>query len=106
MNVAVAGLVVYTSNVSRQGAQLVCPAMRFPALQRHLISAPVELVIELPTGRDIGTLAAVRYTSPCEDEYLIGIAFESFREGDAAGWYSYIDWVTSAHLSTVDGLIA
>jgi hypothetical protein len=96
MNVAVAGLVIYTSNVSRQGAQLVCPAMRFPALRRHLMSPPVELVIELPIGRDISTLATVRYTSPCEDEYLIGVTFDSFRDGDAAGWYSYIDWITDS----------
>lgn len=93
LNVAVAGLVVYTSNVSRHGAQLVCPAMRFPALGKQLESQPFEIELELPTGRDVVALATLRYACPCEDEYLIGIEFKSFRGGDAAGWFAYIDWV-------------
>jgi hypothetical protein len=93
VNVDVAGLVVYTSNVSRDGAQLVCPAMRFPALQRQLVTKRVELAIEVPTGREITALVRVRYACPCEDEFLVGIEFESFRDGDAAGWYAYIDWI-------------
>jgi hypothetical protein len=94
VNVAVAGLVVHTSNVSRDGAQLVCPAMRFPALQRQLANQRVEMVIEVPTGREIGALVRVRYACLCDDEYLIGIEFESFRDGDAAGWYAYMDWIS------------
>lgn len=95
VNVDVAGLVVYTSNVSRDGAQLVCPAMRFPALQRQLIAERVDLVIEVPTGRELTALVRVRYACPCDDEYLIGVDFESFRGGDAAGWYAYIDWISN-----------
>ena len=95
LNVAVAGLVVSTSNVSRSGAQLVCPAMRFPALQHKLMSEPVEIEIELPTGRDVYAFATVRYACPADDEYLIGVEFESFRGGDAAGRFSYIDWINS-----------
>jgi hypothetical protein len=95
INVEVAGLVVHTSNVSRDGAQLVCPNMRYPALEKQLLRAPFEVVIELPTERDITAYANVRYTCPCDDEYLIGIAFDSFHDGDAAGWYSYMDWVCS-----------
>ncbi|MDA0824344.1 MAG: hypothetical protein O3C28_18250 [Proteobacteria bacterium] len=95
INVEVAGLVVHTSNVSRDGAQLVCPAIRYPALEKQFRNAPFELVIELPTERDITTYANVRYSCPCDDEYLIGVSFDSFRDGDAAGWYSYMDWVCS-----------
>lgn len=95
INVEVAGLVVHTSNVSREGAQLVCPAMRFQALERQIAKQPIELVLELPTERDITAYANIRYACECDDEYLIGVGFESFRNGDAAGWYSYIDWVCS-----------
>ena len=56
VNVDVAGLVVHTSNVSRDGAQLVCPAMRFPALKQQLASKRVEIVVEVPTGRELRAL--------------------------------------------------
>lgn len=95
VNVDVAGLVVHTSNVSREGAQLVCPAMRFPALQRQLVAKRVELAIEVPTGREVSAVVRIRYACPCDDEFLIGIEFESFRDGDAAGWYAYIDWISN-----------
>ena len=93
VNVDVAGLVVHTSNVSRDGAQLVCSAMRFPALKQQLASKQVEIVVEVPAGRELRALVRVRYACPCDDEYLIGIEFESFRDDDAAGWYAYIDWI-------------
>jgi hypothetical protein len=57
VNVDVAGLVVYTSNVSRDGAQLVCPAMRFPALQQQLVTKRVELAIEVDRPRNYSARA-------------------------------------------------
>ncbi len=101
VNVDVAGLVVHTSNVSRDGAQLVCPVMRYPALRQQLNSKHVEVVVEVPTGREIRALVGVRYACPCDDEYLIGIEFESFRDSDAAGWYAYIDWISNPTLTAV-----
>jgi hypothetical protein len=68
--------------------------MRFPALKQQLASKRVEIVLEVPTGRELRALVRVRYACPCDDEYLIGIEFESFRDGDAAGWYAYIDWIS------------
>jgi hypothetical protein len=64
------GLFVHSSNVSREGAQLVCPVMRYPALVKQFRSAPFELVIELPTERDITVYANIRYACPSDDEYL------------------------------------
>ena len=56
--------------MSREGAQLVCPVMRYPALVKQFRSAPFELVIELPTERDITVYANIRYACPSDDEYL------------------------------------
>lgn len=98
VNVDVAGLIIHTSNVSRNGAQLVCPAMRFPALQPLLANPSVTLNIALPTGREIGVSARVCYACPCADEYLIGVEFISFQDTDAAGWFAYIDWINSPRL--------
>ena len=75
--------------------------MRVPALERQIATQPIEFVLELPTERDITAYASLRYACECDDEYSVGVRFDSFRNGDAAGWYFYIDSVFSSRATAV-----
>ena len=91
MNFAMHDVELWSSNVSKNGAQLCCPAMRYSSLadvqvQNMLVRWTV------PTTNVVITAAAeVRYANACDDEVLIGLEFVSFENDSKAAWNDFID---------------
>ena len=91
LDVNVNGLEIVTTNVAVGGVQISCPEMRFAGLEAANAGGHLHLHIRLPGTRTwLGITGSVRYCDPCGDEYLIGVQFESFHDGDGARWFDYI----------------
>jgi hypothetical protein len=85
------GLVVYTVNVSLRGLQLECPGMRMLGFESAVKESRLALNIRIPPGRDLPVTGRVAYTSPYNDDFLIGIELLSFEPQGAAYWRRYIE---------------
>ena len=89
LNVLIAGAVLSTVDVSNEGARVHCPASQFSLVER-LLSDQVEIVIELPIGREVTAFAEVSYIHKAPDDVHLGFAFKSFKYRDEQGWRAFI----------------
>lgn len=96
MNFAMHDIELWSSNVSKNGAQLCCPAMRYSSLGD--VQAQQALVRwTLPTTNAvIKATAEVRYANACDDEVLIGLEFVSFEDDLRVVWSDFIDSLAKA----------
>lgn len=86
----VGALVLHTSNVSATGVQLVCPVPSLPALRRALDGGRIDAEIALPEGGRVGVRGRLAYISEHDDEYLVGVHLEAFRDDGRARWEVYL----------------
>lgn len=89
LNVIISGAKLTTVDISDGGAQVHCPAAQFPLIE-SLLQDRVELVIELPIGREVTTDAKVAYVRTDIMDVYIGFGFENFRYQDQRGWLAFI----------------
>lgn len=86
----VGALVLHTSNVSATGLQLVCPVHLLPALRRLVDDERIDAEIALPEGGNAGVRGRVVYICDHDDEYLVGVHLERFRDDGRACWEVYL----------------
>ena len=89
LNVLIAGAVLSTVDISNEGAQVHCPASQF-SLVEPLLESDIELVIELPIGREVTAFADLSYVRKSSADVFIGFAFRSFKFRDKQGWQAFI----------------
>ncbi len=89
LNVLISGARLTTVDISDGGAQVHCPAAEFPLIE-SLLHGKVEMVIELPIGREVTTDAKVAYVRTESADVFIGFGFEDFRYQDQRGWLAFI----------------
>ena len=89
LNVIISGAVLTTVDISNGGAQVHCPASQFPLIE-SLLQERVEMVIELPIGREVTADATVAYVREDISDVYIGFGFEEFRYQDQRGWLAFI----------------
>lgn len=89
LNVLISGAKLTTVDISDGGAQVHCPAAEFPLIE-SLLHGKVEMVIELPIGREVTTDAKVAYVRTESTDVFIGFGFEDFRYQDQRGWLAFI----------------
>lgn len=68
------GVRMVTANLSMEGAQLVCPQLRYDLNAGPLAERPLMVWIDLD-GDEVEVECGVRYVSGSEDEVLLGLAF-------------------------------
>ncbi len=90
LTVHMVGFELYSTNVTAAGLQLECPGHRLAALRTRWDPAATPVQIELPDGQHIGAECSVTYVSECDDDYLIGLAFEQMDERAKGPWQSYL----------------
>ncbi|MEM7467220.1 MAG: PilZ domain-containing protein [Pseudomonadota bacterium] len=90
INVLIAGAILSTVDVSYSGIQVHCPLSQFQYIERLLIDE-VEIVLELPIGREVTASAEVAYVSQRNEDVFIGFAFHTFRYRDRSGWQAFIE---------------
>ena len=92
MTVVANGIELCSSNISKNGFQLCCPAMRFDGLSGANQAEPLTLSWTLPlTGAAISALAAVRYANTCDDEVLIGVELVECGAQHKLMWHDFIE---------------
>lgn len=96
LNVIISGAVLTTVDISNGGAQVHCPRCQFPLIE-SLLQERVEMVIELPIGREVTADASVAYIREDTADVYIGFGFEEFRYQDQRGWLAFI---ASQHKAT------
>ena len=89
LNVLIAGAVLSTVDISRDGAQVHCPGSQF-SLVEPLLGEEIEIVIELPIGREVAAYASVSYVRKTSNDVFIGFEFRSFKYRDQQGWHAFI----------------
>lgn len=89
LNVLISGAILNTVDISEDGAQVHCSKAQFPLIERFL-DDPVEIVIELPIGRELTAEAHVAYVRQQESDVFIGFGFTDFRHQDRRGWQAFI----------------
>ena len=90
------GVDVYSTNISRHGAQLCCPAMRYPRIGKSNDEKVLKLRWNLPnSGQEIIVQSAVRYANACDDEILIGVEFIEIDHQHARDWYDFVERLTT-----------
>ena len=91
IEVQIKHLVLLTTNVSLSGIQLECPALRYRGFQAACKDNHVVMKLTLPGSDElIDIKGQVVYTSPVEDDYLIGIDLVGFTKIGMPIWKSYI----------------
>ena len=91
LNFTVSDIDLWSSNVSKNGAQLCCPVMRYTGLA-EIQDQQLSICWTLPMAAEkIRAVAEVRYANECEDEMLIGLEFMSFEKNSKAVWCDFID---------------
>ncbi len=102
LNVLISGAKLTTVDISNDGAQVHCSAAEFPLIE-SLLQDKVEVVIELPIGRDVTADAKVAYVRVDSADVYIGFGFEDFRYQDQRGWLAFIasQEKTSSQLGSV-----
>ena len=90
LNVIISGAMLTTVDISDGGAQVHCPAEQFPLIE-SLLQDRVEIVIELPIGRELTADARVAYIRGDPKDVYIGFGFEAFKYQDQRGWLAFID---------------
>ena len=89
INVVIAGAVLSTVDISNDGAQVHCPKAQF-GLIKPLLESDIELVIELPIGREVTVYADVSYIRESAANVFIGFKFHSFKYRDQLGWQAFV----------------
>ena len=89
INVVIAGAVLSTVDISNDGAQVHCPKPQF-GLIKPLLESDIELVIELPIGREVTVYADVSYIRESAAGVFIGFKFYSFKYRDQLGWQTFV----------------
>ena len=85
------GLELPTTNVSLQGAQLSCPAMRFGSLKSAGQNGG--LTIDIPLRPESVKVAAeISYANESDDGFLVGVTFKQFLEDSESRWREFIEW--------------
>ena len=91
INAEIGGVHAYTSNISKSGAQIVCPALLFRTLRPQLESGGIEVNFTVRGALKITATAKVRYLCPSDDEILIGLELLEFAAGHEDVWLDYIE---------------
>jgi hypothetical protein len=91
LDVDIDGLETYTTNVSLAGLQVECPGMRIQEIESAVKEGSLKLQIRIPGGEFVRAATRVTYTSPCGDDYLLGMQIISFEQNGAAHWQRYIE---------------
>ena len=89
LNVLISGAVLSTVDISTTGVQVHCAASQF-ALVEPLLAGKIEMVIELPIGREVTAFAQTSHTRTHGDAVFIGFEFCSFKYRDKQGWEAFI----------------
>ncbi|MGR8949110.1 MAG: PilZ domain-containing protein [Gammaproteobacteria bacterium] len=85
------GIELWSSNISKNGAQLCCPMMRYDGLV-GIEDRRFQVAWFLPkTKTRLSAQAAIRYANVCEDEVLVGLEFLSFDGQTQTEWYKFVD---------------
>jgi|GEM_PF-3789992 len=71
----VAGVAMLTANLSLQGAQVVCPQIRYELNAEVLAKRPLPLTLQLGEGESASVTCGVKYVSGYDDEVLLGLQF-------------------------------
>lgn len=90
LNVIISGAILTTVDISDGGAQVHCLTEQFPLI-KALLQDRVEMVIELPIGRELTADARVAYVREGLTDVYIGFGFETFKYQDRRGWLAFID---------------
>ena len=89
LNVFISGAVLSTIDISKAGVQVHCPISQFPLVE-PLLAGNIEMVIELPFGREVTVFAQASHTRTHGDAVFIGFEFCSFKYRDRAGWEAFV----------------
>ena len=86
------GVELRSTNISKNGFQLCCPAMRFDGLSDTDQGQALHLSWTVPvTGKAISALGAVRYANACDDEVLIGVELIECQEQQRRLWSAFVE---------------
>jgi hypothetical protein len=94
LSAMVDGLLVFTSQVSLAGMQLLCPEMQLPSLRRALEKRSFRLDIDLPDNNQVSCQVEIAYQSMDGDELLIGVNITGFAKGHRKRWENYLAGLT------------
>lgn len=94
--VQVAGLELYSTNITPAGLQLSCPVLWMPQLRAGANLRALETTILLPDQQQVRALSEVVYLYDYDDEFLVGVVFKAFGRNGAAIWQ---DYTTNAYVA-------
>lgn len=78
------GVVLWTTNASRGGMQLRCPALVFGLLQPHVETGKLYIQLRVTDQRSIALGCAVVYLAHYGYDYLLGVRLANVTAGDYA----------------------
>ena len=69
--------------------------MNFSLVRNQMIEDTLQIDVELPAGDRIQATARVIYSSPTEDEYLLGVRLIHFENDDQRKYAAYLKQLES-----------
>lgn len=95
LEVRIADLDLFSTNITISGMQLACPVLWVPHLRDGWNPRAIEAEVSLRDDERVRVLCELVYLYDYDDEVLVGLSFKAFEKDAGRRWLDYVGHVAT-----------